>query len=1102
MKKLLLSMLSLFVAAAVSAQVTTSGLNGTITDQQGQPLVGATVIAVHTPSGTQYGTVSDTNGRYNLQGLRPGGGYTVTFSYVGYQSVEFPGLTLSLGETLKRDAYLRDNQELEVVVVTGDGANSSMNINRAGAVTSVSNEQIAMLPSVNRSLNDVMKLTPQASTTSSGLAIGGGNYRQSYVTVDGASFNNMFGIGTNLPAGGSPISLDALEQVSVAVTPFDVRQSGFTGGAINAVTKSGSNEVKVSVYDFYQSDAWQGRRYKDNGLLPVNEDIRNTLGVSVGAPIVKNKLFVFANFEYEWNKTPGITRLARPDESQKEWGGSTSFNRPTVGQMDEMKNFLGEKFGYNPGRYADYSLNVPNWKLMARADWNINQNHSMNVRFSTTKYKRSSAPSSSISPITSSNATTYDNRNAGRLSYCSLYYESARYYQEQNFTSVAAELNSRFLDGNLTNTLRYTYSHQNEPRSFEGDLFPTVDILQDGDLLTTFGVDPFTYGNLREVSSHIVTDEVGYITGINRFTFGYQFEYDNTKNGYMQGGAGYYIYESWDDFVNDRSPLAFAITHANRTDLKQVYPSFNYMQHSIYAQDELSISNRFKATIGLRLELPVYPTIAGNENAEFTQLFADKGGYKTSDMPKARLNFSPRIGFNWDMTGERKYILRGGTGIFTGRVPFVWIVSAVGNSNCMQAQSVLYKYSADKEGNRVPTGTVMPGFHTNVNDILADLYGGSFQQKDLPAPAQPTVMDKHLKMPSTWKTSLALDLKLPGDVNLNIEGIYNKDINSVAVTKLGQEEVEGGIQLPGEPEARKLWTLQSDKQLYPKPDAKPGILNSSNQSVTPYLIHNTDIDGYYASVTAQLSKTWNFGLSVSAAYTYAASKNVIDGIGDQVTSAYNTNTFCRNGSNTPELGYSSFISPHRIMVNIGYRLTAPKSATTFGLFYEAYRLGYIGNYSYSRYSYTMGNVTGDGGADVLLYVPTKEQLDGMTFAKEGQKEEFWEFINQDDYLSKHIGEYTTRGGAVMPWRHELNFKFAHDFYFNIKGKRNALTVGVDVNNIANLLNRNWGNVEQISSSRLLTYKNGTYTFTLPKWSTKASSASTWSALLSIRYTFN
>ena len=360
-------------------------------------------------------------------------------------------------------------------------------------------------------------------------------------------------------------------------------------------------------------------------------------------------------------------------------------------------------------------------------------------------------------------------------------------------------------------------------------------------------------------------------------------------------------------------------------------------------------------------------------------------------------------------------------------------------------------------------------------------------------------MDKNLKMPSTWKSSLALDLKLPGDINFNIEGIYNKDINSVAVAKLGQVEVDGGIQLSGEPEARKLWKSE-------------GIKNSQGRAVTPYLIHNAGIDGYYASLTAQLSKTWKFGLSVSAAYTYASSKNVIDGIGDQVSSAYNTNTFNRNGSNVPELGYSSYVSPHRFLVNIGYRLSAPKSSTSFGLFYEAYRLGYIGNYSYSRYSYTtyvqsgdyQNPVTGDGGAVNLLYIPTRQQLDEMTFSSDENREAYWQFIQNDDYLSKHTGEYSQRGGAVMPWHHELNFKFAHDFYFNVKGKRNTLTVGVDVNNIANLLNRNWGNFKQISSSQILEYNTSSqvYTFHQPKWSTKASTASTWSALLSIRYTFN
>ncbi|WP_165357788.1 TonB-dependent receptor domain-containing protein [Alistipes senegalensis] len=1091
MKKLFLLMLSIFACCAANAQVTTSGMNGTVVDQNGQPLVGATVIAVHTPSGTQYGAVTDKNGNYNLQGLRTGGPYSVTFSFVGYQSVEFPGLMLSLGQTLKRDAFLKDSQELEAVVIKADGKNSSMNVNRAGAVTSISNEQIELMPTVNRSMNDIMKLTPQASSTTSGLAIGGGNYRQSYVTVDGAAFNNMFGIGGNLPAGGSPISLDALEQVSVSVTPFDVRQSGFTGGAINAVTKSGTNDLKVSAYLYSKSDQLQGDKY-DGGKLSLSEMRDNTLGFSIGAPIIKNKLFVFANFEREWNTTPGNSRLARTNDTG-EFGGNTQYNRPTASKLDEMSQFLIDTYGYNPGAYQNYSVKTPGYKLMARVDWNINRNHALNVRFSRTQNKYSSAPSSSISPLNAK--YTYDKDTYGRTSNYAMYFQNSRYYQEQNFTSVAAELNSRFLDSRLTNTLRYTYSHQYEPRSYDGGIFPTVDILEPTDkgvsaLYASFGLDPFTEGNLREVSTHIVTDEIGYTIGKNHLVAGLQFEHNLTTNGYLQGGAGYYVYESWDDFKNNKKPLAFRIAHGNNDALSQAFPQFTYMQYSIYLQDEINFSERFKATVGLRFEVPVYPSISDNENKDFTQAFADYGGYKTSDMPKARLSVAPRVGFNWDMTGERKYILRGGTGIFTGRLPFVWLVSVAGNSNCIQNGLTLYKSEVGENK--------MPSFHTNVGDMLKDVYGGTYQKQDLAANTQPTILDKKLKMPSTWKTSLALDLKLPGDVNLNIEGIYNKDINSVTVKKLGMVEKEGGIQLPGEPEARVYWNSQN-------------IKNKEGKAINPYLITNTDdVDGYYASISAQLSKTWGFGLSVMAAYTYSSAKNVIDGIGDQVTSAFSTNTFNKNGSNVPETGFASYVSPHRILLNVGYRLANKNGASNFGLYYEASQLGYIGSYSYSRYSYTMyvqsgkyqNAVTGDGGAVNLLYIPTRSELDDMPFTSDENKEAFWNFIQKDSYLSEHVGEYSKRGGAVMPWYHTLNFRFSQDFYINVKGKRNTISLGLDVTNLANMLNRDWGNIKRMNSSSILAWDGSNYTFTAPKWSKYASTVSTWSAMFSIRYTFN
>ena len=412
-------------------------------------------------------------------------------------------------------------------------------------------------------------------------------------------------------------------------------------------------------------------------------------------------------------------------------------------------------------------------------------------------------------------------------------------------------------------------------------------------------------------------------------------------------------------------------------------------------------------------------------------------------------------------------------------------------TQCQCIQNGLTLYRNEKGDN-------MPKFHTNVKDMLEDVYKGTYKGHDLAANTQPTILDKNLKMPSTWKSSLALDLKLPGDVNLNIEGIYNKDFNSVTVTKLGMVEKEGGIRLPGEPEARTYWESGN-------------IRNKDGETVNPYLINNTDdVDGYYASVSAQVSKTWGFGLSLTAAYTYSSAKNVIDGIGDQVTSAFSTNTFNKNGSNVPELGYASYVSPHRILLNVGYRLAHKSGASNFGLYYEAFRQGYIGSYSYSRYSYTMyvqsgkyqNPVTNDRGAVNLIYIPTREELDGMPFTSDENREEYWKFIRNDDYLSKHTGEYSKRGGAVMPWQHMLNFRFSQDFYVNVKGRRNTISLGLDVNNIANMLNRDWGNVKRISTTNILKYENGAYTFNKPTWSKYAGTISTWSAMFSIRYTFN
>jgi hypothetical protein len=1083
LKGLLLSFAAMLFVVSAAAQVTTSAFGGHVTDKDGA-VVGATVVAVYEPTAATYYSVTDKNGNFRINNVTPGGPYTVSVQMMGYRTVENKNLYAPLGETLTVDATLEDDSiSLEAAVFVADGSLSNMNIHRSGAGTSVSQRTMESMPTVSRSMNDVMKLTPQASSTSNGLAIGGGNYRSSYVTVDGAAFNNAFGIGSNLPAGGAPISLDAIEQMSVNITPFDVRHSGFTGGAINAVTKSGTNEFHASVYDYYTSQAVRG--YKIEGEdLNKSDFLDNTVGFTVGGPIVKNKLFFFVNAEYSSDVVPGSSKVVSSAAGRVDpnFVPNKDVVRPTETFMKEVLEYLDQTYKYNPGRYQGYSISTPDYKLMARLDWNINENNKLNIRFSHTHNATASSPSNSVNPI---NPNPYNRNTYGRTSTYSQYFESNRYTTDQNFTSLAAELNSRLFDGRGTNMFRVTWSHQNEPRGFVGGNFPTVDILENyGDnkaVLTSFGPDPFTYGNLRDVQTIVATDEFTYTVGKNNLVAGLQYEYDNTKNGYMQGGLGYYVYDSWDSFKAGGKPVAFAITHSNRDDLAQVFPSFDYHQVSAYIQDEITFSDYFKLTVGLRAELPFFPNIAGNENKEFLGLAAGSRsmmGMSTGDMPKARLNLSPRIGFNWDVLKNRKLVVRGGSGLYTGRIPFVWIVSVAGNSNNLQAQFI------DPYGTNEHT----PNFHANVADILEDIYGGSFKAGDMAAPTGATILDKNLQMPTTWKSSLAVDFELPWGIKGSVEGIYNYDLNSVYAKRLGY--TEDSITLPGEPKARTHWKSE-------------GIKNSMNSTVSPYYLTNIGLHGTYYSVTAQLSKSFPFGLSLMAAYTRADSKSIQEGYGDQVSSLFSGGNYSVNGSNVPELGHSAFVSPNRVIANVSYRIPEGRHlATTIGIFYEGYNHCYVGSYSYTRYSYTFkSDQTGIGGAYNLIYIPTDAELANMPFSSEENKAEFKRFIEQDNYLSAHRGQYSERGAKVAPWMSRINVKIAQDFIIDIANKPTTLQIGVDINNVANLLNSNWGLCKQVSTENILDYSKGAYTFSAPTVKTYRGTFNTWQMLFSARLFF-
>ncbi len=1107
MKKLYVLMFALLTSVAAFAQVTTSSVSGKVTDENGQPLVGATVIAVHTPSGTEYYSVANSDGNYRLGNIRPGGPYTITVEMLGYRTLERQGVTASLAENLTYDVQLtEENQSMETIVVIADGPNSNMRSSNSGAVTAVAREAIANMPAISRSMNDIMRLSPQSLTTGNGFAVGGGNYRQSFVTVDGAAFNNTFGIGQNLPAGGTPISLDALEQISVAVTPYDVRQSGFTGGSISAVTRSGSNEFSATAYSYLKNNAWSGTKVGDYELTS-SEGHNYTYGLSLGGPIIKNKLFYFVNAEYSDNLSAGPTAKARQNENEA-WG-ENNIRRPLASDMDDIRQFLIDTYGYDPGRYNNYSVETPSWKVMARVDWNINSDNKLNVRFSKTHSKYANNPSSSVSPLTAGSIFPGNSElgiasGQGAFSNYGLNFESTRYYQEQNYTSLAAELNSRLFNGNANNMVRVSYNDQYEPRSYVGGVFPKVDILKDGAGYISFGPDIYTAGNMRAVKNVQVTDEITWSLGKHNFLAGLSYEYTQADNGFMQGGNGYYVYNSIEDFKAGGKPAAFAITHSNSKDLSQFISSLSMHNYSAYIQDDLNLSDNFKLSAGVRLELPVYPSLKDNYNPEFASY--DFGGthYSTDQLPAARMSFSPRVGFNWDMTGDRKFVLRGGTGVFVGRLPYVWLVSVVGNANVGQTS---YYYNNPELASK---DKGQPNFHPNTKDILDDIYGGTFDPNTtkITANGSPTILDTNLRMPQTWKSSLAFDAKLPGDVNFTLEGIFSKDLNPVVISNTGYDE-----------SSRKKITLvegQDVRDSYGRMYSQGAGWTNGYQNV--YFIHNINKSkAYYYSITAQLQKSFNFGLDLSVAYTHSQSKAYSDGIGDQVTSAYKTNTYSVGLINDHEIGYGTFVAPHRVLATAAYKKEYGNMATTLSLIYEGSNVNYAGGYDYSRFSYTFAsNVVGDYGANNLIYVPaSREALDKWNFSdSEGytadqQRDAFWNYIEQDKYLSSRKGQYTERGGALMPWHHQFDLQLKQDFYVNVGGKRNTIQLGVDVQNLGNLLNKNWGLYKQVKNTTLLNYSGGQFTFNkyagevlTSTYKNYESFNSTYRVQFSLRYIFN
>ena len=1030
MKKSLMKLLAVVSAmlcvVSAHAQFTTSTMTGRVTDESGEPLVGATVIAVHTPSGTQYFAVANEDGYYTMQGLRPGGPYEVTTSLVGCQTLKYNDITLKLSETFKCDVVLKTDTRLlnEAVVVASA---TKFGTEKTGASTNVSNREMMNLPNSDRSIKALTKLSPYAN----GMSFAGGDGRSTNFTVDGANFNNNFGLSSNLPGGGTPISLDAIEEVQLVVAPFDVRQSNFVGGGINAVTKSGTNTFKGTAYGYYQDENFRGNKIQGEDLGERKPEMIKTYGFTLGGPIIKNKLFFFTNFEM--NDQPGQAITTTGKTSPKD--------------LQRVYDRLVNDYGYNPGSYTDFPGGISNMKFLARIDWNINDNHKLALRYNKTKN------TTWYSPNGNSCDDGMRNKAYNRASNESQPFSNNMYSQQNDVTSFVAELNSRF--GNkASNQILATYSFINDQRGTNSDIFPHIDICQGYDAdgkftnvpATSLGYELFTYKNGVTNKTYNIADNFTYYAGDHTLTAGASYEHMFADNSYIRNGTGYYRFASIDDFVNGNLPLTFCVQY--NYDNAPETARINYDQYAAYVQDDWKVTSNFKLNYGVRFDLLAYDNddlITNNaiKNYNMGGKYIDTGLW-----PKPSLQVNPRVGFNWDVNGDKSLILRGGTGMFQGRLPLVFFTNMPTNSGM-----ILYKNYDNvgklKDGqitysdNVLAMLTALNGGKTTGGKVVTDvatmrqIIGGKSTISADEGALTGTIngVDRNFKMPQVWKTSFAVDYQVPVEFPMTVtaEGMFTKTIYGTRLMdwNINDSKISESNRFAG---ADNRYNFRDLDYTYGK--------------YTAYVLTNTNKGwGYTANIT--INATPVKYLDVMAAYTHTESYEISGMPGSDASSAY-TNLYSVDGPNFTGLHCSEYMVPDKVMANISYFIPF-KAFHGNGLHLNLYYSGY----SPAGYSYIVdGDLNGDGNAADLLYIPNS--ADELQFVSDADKNAFWKFVEQDKYLSKHKGGYAEAYGARAPWTNRFDARIAEDFSFKTGKQTHNFQISVSIDNIGNLINSNWG----------------------------------------------
>ncbi len=1087
LKRILLVLPVLLIAVAAMSQVTTSSMAGTVKTNDGTPLEGASVVATHTPSGTVYSTVSKKTGQFNLPGMRTGGPYTVKVEYVGLKTETLQDIYLLLGEPYSINSVLVDaSKTLTDVVVLAQGRKSGVDKN---ATTVIGQRQLSTLPSISRSITDFTRLTPQANGTS----FAGRDGRYNNTVVDGANLNNNFGLSSDpLPGGGAnPISLDAIEEISVSIAPYDVKQSSFTGAGINAITKSGTNTLKGTAYTFYRDQSYNGKNV-GKATLPDPVPSKNKIyGGSLGGAIIKNKLFFFVNYESEEKSVPGVTF------SPKGGSGNGNVSNTNVDSLGKLANFLQSKYNFNPGSYDNFpNFLSKNTKFLAKIDWNISRVHKLTLKYSELTSSNdqnlngSSIPNNpSFTPAGASGSISRLPNN--RFSLNSMSFSNSNYGFKDVVKSGAFELNSNF-KGKFSNQLLLTLTKIQTTRTIPGGVvFPTIDIFNNnGQNYMSAGADPFTRNNDVINDVYNFTDNFSYYAGNHTLTGGVSYEYQRVGNMFMPGSASYYAFNSLNDFINNKAPAAFSYTFSLVPGQDAVYSAnLKIGQLGIYAQDEYNVNQNLKLTFGLRIDKPIYPEQPLSNPNIAALTFPDQNGkptnYTTGAWPKSTIYWSPRVGFRYKID-EENLVVRGGTGIFTGRIPFVYLTNIPTNSSMYQ------------QSQQVTNPALLQNYLFNPNP---DAYRSTFTPTAgiLASGANIVMTDANFKFPQVWRSDIAFDKRLGNGWAFSLDVLYTKDLNAVVMRNANQKDPNGVLNNGAD--ARPRYLASADRKIY------------SNLG-TAIILENTN-KGSSGSVTFQLSKAATKGFYGSLAYTMSFAYEATANPGSQATSVWNSNAAVGT-QNSIELYNSQYVMPHRIIGNLSYRLEYFKHlATTISVFAEINKQR---NYSYIY----NGDLNNDGNSSTDLMYMTRNVLfvaqsaSGSNPARTiAEQQNAWnQFVNNTPYIKQNLETYAGRNSAYYPWYAKVDVRILQDIFTNVGKRKHTIQISADILNASNLINRNWGVQQSTTVTNPLVFKgynsSGQPTFTLAQLSGQLvtqpfqdnlSIFSTWGLQMGLRYIF-